>query len=460
MEKTIDRSQVIKWAIVLVMTAVCIIIPEQGIYTHEVKLFFAVTVLGLAISAFELMPDLFVAIILPAGWILFKVAPAANIFSPWVGTTIMMILGAFVMAAALDDCGILKRIAYSLMYKVKGSYFTLLAGLMVCGVIINVLTSGRGYLIMAVLGAGLCISMKNMKTKFAVGVCTAVMLGGATAHSYTYLSSTWAVIMKMGADYIGPTDITPLTIMMHNWPMFFVSLLILFVVSKWYKPDEDFSDITYFRDRLDEMGPITRNEKWNIAMMALLILYIFTVSFHKFDIALGFMIIPWLVYLPGIEAASKKSLKTINFSMLFFIASCMGIGTIATYLGLGDALMAVCLDVLQGNTSPIAIMAIIFVIVFALNFAMTPLAIFALITAPMLALAVSLGYNPVPFAYAVNACAEAILLPYEYVPYLIIFSFGMISMKDFVKVNILRSILFFGGFLAILVPYWMLIGLL
>lgn len=80
------------------------------------------------------------------------------------------------------------------------------------------------------------------------------------------------------------------------------------------------------------------------------------------------MIIPWLVYLPGIEAASKKSLKTINFSMLFFIASCMGIGTIATYLGLGDALMEVCLDVLQGNTSPIAIMAIIFVIVFALNF--------------------------------------------------------------------------------------------
>ena len=286
------------------------------------------------------------------------------------------------------------------------------------------------------------------------------MLGGATAHSYTYLSSTWAVIMKMGADYIGPADISPLTIMMHNWPMFFISLLILFVVSKWYKPDEDFSDITYFKDRLDEMGPITRNEKWNIMMMVLLILYIFTVSFHKLDIALGFMIIPWLVYLPGIKAADKKSLKTINFSMLFFIASCMGIGTVATFLGLGDALMAVCLDVLQGNTSPIAIMALIFAIVFALNFVMTPVAIFALITGPMLALAVSLGYNPVPFAYAVNACAEAILLPYEYVPYLIIFSFGMISMKDFVKVNVLRSILFFGGFLLILVPYWMLIGLL
>ena len=460
MEKTVNRSLAMKWAIVLILTAICAMVPEQGLYTHEVKMFLVVTVFGLAASAFELMPDLFVAIILPAGWILFQVAPAANIFSPWVGTTIFMILGAFVMAAALDDCGILKRIAYSLMYKVKGSYFSLLVGLMVCGVVINVLTSGRGYLIMAVLGAGLCISMQKMKTKFAVGVCTAVMLGGATAHSYTYLSSTWAVITKMGADYISSTDITPLTISLHNWPLFFVSLLILFVISKWYKPEEDLSDITYFRDKLDEMGPMTRNEIWNIAMMALLILYIFTVSFHKFDIALGFMIIPWLVYLPGIEAASKQSLKTINFSMLFFIGSCMGIGTVATYLGLGDALMVVCLDILHGNSSPIAIMAIIFAIVFLLNFAMTPLAIFALITSPMLALAVSLGYSPIPFAYAVNACAEAILLPYEYVPYLIIFSFGMISMKDFIKVNILRSVLFFGGFLLVLVPYWMLIGLL
>ncbi len=460
MSKTLNKSVIIKWAIVFSLTAACLIAPEQGIYTHAVKMFLAVTVFGLAISAFELLPDLFVAIILPAGWVFFKVAPAANIFSPWVGTTIIMILGAYVMAAALENCGILRRIAYTLMCKVKGSYFKLLLGLLICGVLINILTSGRGYLIMAVLGAGLCISMGNMKSKFAVGVFTAVMLGGATAHSYTYLSSTWAVIMKMGVDYLAPTDITPLTITFHNWPLFFVSVAILFIVSKWYKPDEDYTDTSYFQEQLTAMGPITREEKWNVVMMVLLILYIFTIGIHKKDIALGFMVIPWLVFLPGIDAAEISSLKTINFTMLFFMASCMGIGTIATYLGLGDALMETCLNILAGNNSPIAIMAIVFAIVFVLNFFMTPMAIFALITGPMLGLAVSLGFNPIPFAYAINACAEAILLPYEYVPYLIIFSFGMVSMKDFIKTNILRSVVFFGGFLLVLVPYWMLIGLL
>ncbi len=91
---------------------------------------------------------------------------------------------------------------------------------------------------------------------------------------------------------------------------------------------------------------------------------------------------------------------------------------------------------------------------------MPPTAIYALISEPMCIVAQTLGYSAVPFLLATNACSEAILLPYEYIPYLIVFSFGMLSMKDFIKTNILRSILFFGGFLILLIPYWMIIGLL
>ena len=43
---------------------------------------------------------------------------------------------------------------------------------------------------------------------------------------------------------------------------------------------------------------------------------------------------------------------------------------------------------------------------------------------------------------------------------MIVYGFGMITMKDFLKINILRSVIFFAGFLLILIPYWMLIGLL
>ena len=114
---------------------------------------------------------------------------------------------------------------------------------------------------------------------------------------------------------------------------------------------------------------------------------------------------------------------------------------------------------LNGSTSAFAIVGIVFAIVFVLNFLMTPAAIFALITEPILIMVTAMGYSPIPFTYAINACSEAIIFPYEYVPYLIVYSFGMIKMNDFIKYNIIRSAIVFGWILFIMVPYWSLIGL-
>ena len=208
------------------------------------------------------------------------------------------------------------------------------------------------------------------------------------------------------------------------------------------------------------MGPVTRVEKANAIMLVILLVYIFTVQIHKLDINLGFAIIPFMVYLPFVNGADSDAIKDVNYSVILFVAACMGIGTVASNLGLGVALMEVCGTLLHGSTNPIALMGIVFTIVFGLNFLMTPAAIIALIIEPIILLATSMGYSAVPFAYAVNACSEAIIFPYEYVPYLVVYAFGMISMKDFIKYNIMRSVLFFIGFLVVLVPYWMLIGLL
>ncbi|MBQ2860601.1 MAG: anion permease, partial [Peptococcaceae bacterium] len=154
------------------------------------------------------------------------------------------------------------------------------------------------------------------------------------------------------------------------------------------------------------------------------------------------------------------TIKKINWQMIFFIASCMSIGTVASSLGIGDVIADVCRGLLQGNTSPAAVLFIVFAIVFVLNFIMTPLAIYSLITAPILLLVTQMGFDPAAFAYAISVCSEAIIFPYEYVPYLIIYAFGMISMVDFIKWNLFRSIVFFGGFFVVLMPYWHLIGLL
>lgn len=457
--QTINKGLLIKWLVVIGLTLACLLIPQNEVITLGVKLFFAVTVLGLALAAFELVPTLMISVLMPGLWILLNVAPAKVVMSPWLSTLPLMIIGAFMMAASLEGCGLLRRLAYYMMCKVKGSYMGLLFSIMIVTVIINVLTSGRGYLIMGPMALGLCISLGGMQKNLGAGLAAAVMLGGCTSHMYTYQASAWGIIKQMGAEFIGPTDITPLSVMLHNWPMFVVSFIIMFIVGKMFKPEDSLGEVTYFQQQLADMGKISRREKVNAVMLCLTLLYIFTVGWHKLDVNLGFALIPWMVYLPFLDGADTKTIKSVNLEMLCFVMACMSIGTVASSLGIGTALASLVERLLNGSTSAFAIVGIVFAIVFVLNFLMTPAAIFALITEPILIMVTAMGYSPIPFTYAINACSEAIIFPYEYVPYLIVYSFGMIKMNDFIKYNIIRSAIVFGGILFIMVPYWSLIGL-
>lgn len=302
--------------------------------------------------------------------------------------------------------------------------------------------------------------MDGVKKKLGAGIAAAVMIGGCTSHAYTYQVAAWAVILPMAEGYHLPGDVTPLSIILHCWPLFLVSVFLLFIISKWYKPDKPLGDITYFKEQLSKLGKITAKERNNAIMIVILLVYIFTVNIHGFSINMGFALIPWMVYLPFMKGADFDTLKMFSWEMVFFVMSCMSIGAVAMNVGIDKALANLFILLLGGNTSVVAIMGLVFGIVFGLNFLMTPMAIFALVTKPILELATGMGFSPLPFMYAINACSEAIILPYEYVPYLIVYSFGMISMKDFFKINVLRSVVILGSFLFILVPYWTLIGLL
>lgn len=456
---TLKRSDLIKWAICIILAAICFFIPESEIITSNVKWFLVITVLGLAITAFELVPTIVISVLMPVLWILLNVAPMETVLSSWVSTLPLMIVGAFFMAASLESCGLLRRIAFYLLCKVHGSYLTLLTSIYVISVFINIITSGRSYLIMAPLVFGLCVSMDGMQKKLGAGLASAVIVGSCTSHCFTYQASAWGILMQAGKDFVGPTDITPLSVLLHNWPMFVVAYLLIILASKMFKPEEGMGEISWFKEQLEKMGPISRREKVNAVMLIILLVYVFTVDFHGLDVNLGFAAIPWMVYLPGLNGATEDTVKKINFSMVFFIIACMSIGTVATSLGLGNALSDVLSNLLHGSSNPMLICALIFLIVFALNFLMTPAAIFSLITVPVLTMITNMGLNPVGFMYAINTCSEAILFPYEYVPYLVVYGFGMIKMNDFIKFNAIRSIVVFLGVVFVLVPYWMMLGL-
>lgn len=458
-----NRSSIIKWAFVIILPALCFLIPVNDVYTPQVRSFLAITVCGLTMAALEVVRLGIIGALMPTFWYVFNCADISVIMSPYTSTTMYMTIGAFVFSAAATQSGLLKRLSFWIMTKVNGSYWTLLYGIFFAGAILTLLTFGlMSHIVMAALCFGMCKSLNIMDTKFSAVIAMAVMLGTCSSHCFVYNASAYAVIGSLAGGLVNMQDlgINALTVTLQNWPMMLVCMFTLWVIGKWYRENTTLETKEYFISQLKKMGPITKSEKAVAVILGLMLIFLFTQSLHHLDTNLAFMLFPWLLFWPGIDAADQNTLKSVNWEMVLFFAACMSIGMIAGNMGLGTVIAQWMIPILQAAGGSIfAVVGAIFGIVFGLNFLMTPTAIWALLTQPLLQIADAMNIDPLAIVYSLVHCSEAIIFPYEYVPYLLVFSFGMMSMKDFIKMNIVRSIIYAIGLMGILVPYWMLIGI-
>lgn len=450
-----------KWVLSCIIPLVFFAFPTTEVYTMNVKLFFASTIFAIILAAFELLPISVIGLLLTGLYLGLKVAPVATIMAPWSGTTLYMVLGGYALAGILDCSGILKRIAYKLMSKTGANYMVLLFCIFFTGVVLTMLTFGRGYIILAALCVGLCRSLDILDTRMSVGIAWACMLGAVSAKTFVYCVSMYAVIIGAAGDLLDGVTVSFLQAIGYNWPMAIVSMVILFIIGKWYSSNQVLAGKAYFDEKYQELGPMTKKEKSAILFLIIVFILLCTENIHGLSNATVFILLPWLAMLPIFGHDTAEIVKTINFGIMFFIAACLSIGTVAASLGFSDIISNIFTMFLANNgNSPFLIFGMIFIIIFLLNFVMTPMAIWGIFTIPVLQVALNLDMNVMPFIFALGHCAEAIIMPYEYTPYLIVYSFGMIGMKDFIKTSIVRCILYFAGFLLLLVPYWIFAGLL
>ena len=76
------------------------------------------------------------------------------------------------------------------------------------------------------------------------------------------------------------------------------------------------------------------------------------------------MCIPLLALLPGISLADKKTTEKINFSMVFFVSACLGIGVVGAEVGFGEFLATIAVPLLSGKRPMVASIAFMFFGVF------------------------------------------------------------------------------------------------
>lgn len=457
-QSSFSKLSLVKWIVALGIPALICLIPVNDLFTWQIRLFIALSLLLILLVAFELFNIMVPSVLLPTAYFVTGIVPASTAFGAWTSTVIWVVLGAFVLANVLEDVGLLKRIAYWCILKTGGTYAGTVWGTLIASIVLSVVTFGNAYVLMAALCYGICKALGLGKSKEAAIIMTAGLLGVVTVRGVIYAPTVLSLI-NAGAQLVLPDfQITWLNELIDNLPVILFCFLFVWIMLKTLKKKPDTNGRAYFQQEYDALGPFSINEKKSCAVLVVLLLYLCTGTLHGLSMDYGFMIIPWLLFMPKINVGTDKNLKDLDLSMLMFIVACMSIGTVASALGVGKIVSDILAPLLGTLPTSIVLFSMMFMGII-LNLLMTPLAILAGFSEPVTQIALSLGISPRAMLYALNYSCDLIILPYEYVPYLIFFSFGLMHTSDFIKYMGLKIILFCVFFFIAIIPYWRLLGL-
>lgn len=458
---TLDSNKnLIKWAICIVLPLIIFFLPETALFTSAFKGFLAVTLLGILMLAFELVPNMVSAIIFPVGYAILNIAPLPTVLGSWTSTTPFVVLCGFWLAVILIRIKLLDRVICIIATKFASSFFGIAVTIYLAGVIAAFITFGGHQMLILAFAFGACQAM-NLKPG---PEATVLMMSALYACIYAQIFSYYPGVLGLlnGAIIAVAPDkvITWMDNLLLGLPMFFVGIIGIFILCKVFGRSIKSADIkeTYTL-KLQELGVMSSDEKKAIVIVGALFIFLITSKLHGIATDFGIIITPLLFYLPGINIGKQEDVGKINFDMVFLILGCMAIGAAGGYIGLGDILSAYVVPLL-GDSSAIGLIAFVFFFCAIFNLLLTPFAIYAAFSAAFAQIAFSMGINPAVIMITMIIAGDTIFLPYEHNSGLMSYAFGMMSMKDFFKASLVRGGIQTIALLAIMIPYWHISGIL
>lgn len=465
-----SNGEKFKWGILLVILAALYLIPEGEIYTAAIKGFCVITIAGIYLVAFELVPAFIAATLIPVGYWVLKVVPAGVAFGSWTQQFPWIILGAFMVAHIMQKTGVSKRLAYRLMLLARGNFYIVVAMLIIAGVIMAMFVPAAIARV-AIFGA-IALSIRDaMGWKDDTQKTIILIMGvffAASAASYLWYTGSNGNVIVAGMLESAGYGVTWTEWALYNALPGLVAIAVqmiavIFFANKFCKDDGQSLNSAemnaYIKEENMKLGKMSSSEiKATIMLIVLFILLLTNGQLHNWNPGQIFIVIALIAYLPGIRLLESSDTKQINFSVVFLITGFIAIGDAATNLGLGDIFVEKALPYLPHSIYGLS--AVSFFIAFFGNMLMTPLAIGSAFTVPMVNIAITLGINPTGLIMIFwNSCV-ATLFPYEVNADILLFSYGLVSMKNYIKIGVIRSALTLVALFVIYIPWFKIIGIM
>lgn len=444
------KGKLIRWIICL-LPLLLFLVPVTDSFTSPIRMFFALSltmILCLCLGQIDMM---IVTFAIPFVYYMSGLLPMADALSSYAGGIIWIGAACFILVNTLQRIGLMSRIAYWVIYHTGGTYRGFCFGMLIVGIVLNIIAPApQVATVMFFLCASICREFNMKVGKTSAGIMFASVIGCNTTQLFLYMPTQQGVSLAIVGE-----EMTWITYLIQNAIFIPIIVLLAFLITVVLPQDEDFNGKEYFKMKLAEMGQITLQEKITTVVMIIFVAFLLTTTYTGFPIEYGFVTVPVVLFIAGV--GKTEDIVKVNFGVLLMIGGCMCIGSAAAAAGAGAWIAQVLMPVLNGMSE---YFFIFFSYVFGviMNFLMTPMAAMSSLSQPLADIAASLGVSSRVTMLSFCVGLEQWILPYEVGSLVTMFSLGYMTMKDFIKFGLVKMIVITIGMAALVIPYWLLLG--
>ena len=415
--RRVDR-RLVGVALSIVAAALVWFAPLPGQLGMAGRQTLAVTLFTVIWWVFNVIPSAYSTLLMLMAYVLLGLATPGQVFQIWTLPLLWLIIGSFLLAAAVAKSGLAERVAAFFVVRYANSYRSLIVLTYVLGFVLSFLIPHpfpRALLLMSFMRAIITLSGMNAVDAASVGFSVFV----ASTATSTILLTGDSTLNLAAVGFSG------VSLGWLEWPLYMAvpglvaSLLMLGLHLLVFRQTGPITlDHAALSRSQQARGPMTRAEKTTLAWLVLALLLWMTDSLHGIDPAwVGLLVVVGLA-LPGLGGVLEaQDLSTgVNWPILFFVTGALAIGTVSRITGLSDWLAATLLPAVPPR-DPYGFAALVAGTAMLIHMILgSALASMSIITPPMVHYAAEAGWSPLfPALLIYSAVSLHYLFPFHHV---------------------------------------------
>ncbi|TGE39111.1 transporter [Desulfosporosinus fructosivorans] len=404
----------------------------------------SLTMAAIVMWVFEVYPVEITAVLLSTFFVFMGAANPVDAFSGYGDSIVWFIFAALVFGTAVEQSGIGKRIACTLMRFSGSSFKSMMAIIVVVGALLSFLTPAGVERLLIIYPIALGVAAVFVKGTVK-GTNT-----GKLAMAITYLAGNtfgFGILTGIAVNILGVgiiKQILGIDVYWSQWitwfgvPIVITTLISIFVAWKIFPP-EDYVLQSREQDASKEfsnLGPITGVEKRALLYLLIILGLWATDRWHHLP-SWGVAIFSAALFCgPGFGVITKEQLKKIQFSIVIFSGAAITIGTVLGKTGvatwMGKALLG---TFIKPDMSPQAMGAVTYLVGAVAHIPLVESKTAAAAFTPAVAAYFkSLGVPALgPSLMSIISADTVAFFPYMMMPFLALMGLGYFSTKDSIK---------------------------